>query len=260
MSKKVTALTIGVIILAGGIFALPFILEGLEPNEPDPIIDFDNPTVIIFGLEDGRGYYGRTQTVEIVASDPTTDIDSVWYNWNGNNVSYTSIAEIEFDLGYNTLTAWANDSAGNFASDSITFLITSGNFFSSVWNTSNISAGSSAENQVKLPLMYFGNYLFIVDWGDGSNDTIEIAEYTQPEVIHTYGTPGVYTINITGNIVGWKFDLSSDYLKLLEIKHWGDLQFVDGGEYFLECQNLIITADDIPNLTGITSMYRAFYE
>ncbi len=67
--------------------------------------------------------------------------------------------------------------------------------FLSVWDTIKTSSGSSLSNQVTLPLHWSGDYNFIVDWGDGSNDTITDGD--QLEKTHTYTFEGMYTINIT---------------------------------------------------------------
>ena len=88
--------------------------------------------------------------------------------------------------------------------------------FLSVWNTTKTSAGSSGSNQVRLPLQSSGIYNFLVDWGDESNDTITI--WNQDAVTHTYASEGVYTINITGIIIGWYFNNGGDRLKILEIQ------------------------------------------
>ena len=130
------------------------------------------------------------------------------------------------------------------------------NEFLSVWDTTRTSSGSSDNNQVHLPLESSGTYNFLVDWGDMSNDTITI--WDQPEVTHTYASTGVYTITITGTIVGWRFNNGGDRSKILKIQQWGCLQLGNSGSYFYGCSNLILMATDNLNLTGTTSLYRAF--
>lgn len=131
-----------------------------------------------------------------------------------------------------------------------------GNGFISRWNTTLTSYGSSDTNQIKFPLESSGNYDFSVDWGDGTSDTI--TSWNQSEVVHTYSLEGVYTINITGQITGWKFNNEGDRLKLLEIKQWCDLKLGNSGKYFYGCENLKITATDMLNLNGTTNLEYAF--
>ncbi len=53
----------------------------------------------------------------------TSDGDNIWYNWNGTNISYSSAVNVVFAEGGNTLTAYANDTAGNLNSTSVTFTV-----------------------------------------------------------------------------------------------------------------------------------------
>jgi len=131
------------------------------------------------------------------------------------------------------------------------------NDFISVWNTTKISDGSSGSSQVQLPLNSDGQYNFTVYWDDGSNDTI--TNWDQAENTHTYASEGVYTITITGEIVGWQFNSGRDRLKLLEIRQWGCLQLGNLANYFSGCENLELIATDYLNLTGTTSLHRAFF-
>jgi hypothetical protein len=72
--------------------------------------------------------------------------------------------------------------------------------FISVWNTQATVASSSANNEIKLPLISSGTYNFQINWGDGKIDTI--TTYNQAEVTHKYDTPGTYTIAINKEITG----------------------------------------------------------
>ena len=143
--------------------------------------------------------------------------------------------------------------------------------FTSTWKTDNTSTGSSNNNQVRLPLMPDGAYNFLVNWGDGTINTI--ASWNQAEATHTYAAIGTYTITITGYINGWSFAAISpatgatgDRLKLLTITQWGCLQFnsnitdslVNTG-VFHTCSNLtLLTVSDTPNFKGSVSLFNFF--
>lgn len=143
--------------------------------------------------------------------------------------------------------------------------------FISTWKTDNTSTGSSASNQVKLPLMPDGAYNFLVNWGDNSINTI--TSWNQAEATHTYDAIGTYTITITGYINGWSFAAISpatgatgDRLKLLTITQWGCLQFnsnitdntISGGAFY-NCTNLtLLTVSDTPNFKGSVSTFNFF--
>ncbi|MBN2155256.1 MAG: BspA family leucine-rich repeat surface protein [Candidatus Lokiarchaeota archaeon] len=130
------------------------------------------------------------------------------------------------------------------------------NDFISVWDTTKTSTGSSSSNQVHLPLQSSGIYNFLVEWGDGDSDII--ISWNQTEVTHTYLSSGVYTVNITGMIIGWRFANGGDRLKLIEIQQWGSLRLGNSGSYFYGCSNLVLTASDNLDLTGTTSLSWAF--
>lgn len=94
-----------------------------------------------------------------------------------------------------------------------------GTTFSSTWDTTKTSTGSSAANQIKLPLIASGNYNFVVDWGDGSTNTI--TAWNQADVTHTYASSGVKNVSIAGTIKGWQFANSGDKLKITDISRGG---------------------------------------
>lgn len=128
------------------------------------------------------------------------------------------------------------------------------NAFISIWDTTQ--PGVSGSNQVQLPLESSGNYNFLVDWGDGSDDTITV--WNQAEVIHTYSFSGEYVINITGTIVGWRFNNAGDRTKIMEIQQWGCLRLGNLEAYFDGCENLVLSANDSLDLTGTTNLNKAF--
>jgi surface protein len=128
--------------------------------------------------------------------------------------------------------------------------------FISTWNTSNTSTGSSANNQVRLPLVNGGAYNFVVDWGDNSTDTI--TAWNSPLVTHTYSAVGTYTVRITGTLNGWRFANTGDRVKITNISNWGILRLGNGNGYFNGCINLTVTALDVLDLTGTSTFAQAF--
>jgi hypothetical protein len=76
-----------------------------------PVIAIINPTNIT--------YNNRTLLLNISATD--IHLDTIWYDWNGTNYTYTTPVYITFAEGSNTLYAWANDTSGNINSTNVTF-------------------------------------------------------------------------------------------------------------------------------------------
>jgi surface protein len=116
--------------------------------------------------------------------------------------------------------------------------------FVSTWNTNNINTVGDPTNQIILPLKTSGSYAFVVDWGDGSTSVVTNTNMSTTAT-HVYGVSGIYTLTITGRILGWKM-LSSESKKITEISQWGTLKAGELG--FLNCENLLINASDALDL------------
>lgn len=128
--------------------------------------------------------------------------------------------------------------------------------FTTKWKTDN--TGVSNDDQITLGLVSGGTYDFDVYWGDGNSD--HITAWDDAKKLHTYSSIGTYQVVIDGMCRGWRMYTGGDPEKLVEILQWGNagFNFGNGGEYFYNCYNLKVTAEDIPDLTGVTSFYRAF--
>ena len=84
---------------------------------------------------------------------------------------------------------------------------------STEWKTDN--TGTSADDQITLPLYDGGSYNFTVDWGDGG-PTSAITAWNDADKTHTFvGGAGTYTVTMTGNagdITGFRFDNGGENL------------------------------------------------
>ena len=85
MSKRIQAVGLVSIIVIGSVVAVLVLFYPWDTT--DPVVTIVHP---VEGL-----YVNSTQLLEIVASD-NFQIDSVWYNWEGVNVTYTGPEEIVF--------------------------------------------------------------------------------------------------------------------------------------------------------------------
>jgi surface protein len=92
--------------------------------------------------------------------------------------------------------------------------------------------------------MTSGSYAFVVDWGDGSTSVVTNTNMST-NATHVYGVSGIYTLTITGRILGWLM-LSSESKKITEISQWGTLKA--GALGFFNCENLLISASDALDL------------
>jgi surface protein len=130
--------------------------------------------------------------------------------------------------------------------------------FISTWKTNNLSTGSSTATQIKLPLVSWGTYNFVVDWGDGTTSTI--TTWNAAATTHTYATAGTYTVKIKGICTGWSFNGGGDRLKILSISSWGKLKLgTTQGFFFKGCTNLNLSGiTDILDLVGTTNLTYCF--
>lgn len=90
-----------------------------------------------------------------------------------------------------------------------------------------------------------------VDWdNDGAYDQSGVTG----SVTHDFGTAGTYTIRIRGVFPRIYFNNAGDRLKLLDIVQWGDIAWTSMLSAFRGCANLNVSATDVPNLNGVTSL------
>tara|TARA_B100000949_G_C14288877_1_gene456038 strand:+ start:3439 stop:8841 length:5403 start_codon:yes stop_codon:yes gene_type:complete len=134
----------------------------------------------------------------------------------------------------------------------IHFFVSAQTEFITTWKTDN--SGVSADNQITIPTHPDEAYDYSVDWGDGSSDTNIIGSIT-----HTYDVPGIYQVSISGEFPRIYFNESGDKDKILNIKQWGNTQWTSMESAFAGCSNLSVGAEDIPNLSNVTSLRRMFY-
>jgi surface protein len=123
--------------------------------------------------------------------------------------------------------------------------------FISVWTT------TSPNETIELPYESSGFYYGTIDWGDG-----DITDNIYSNRIHTYTTPGTYTITITGTLIGWCFGLyPSSVLNIVEVLQWGCLQLGNSGFNFYGCENLTLTnVIDVLNLSDTNSLFTSFFQ
>ncbi len=129
--------------------------------------------------------------------------------------------------------------------------------FITTWKTDN--PGGSEDNQIRI-LMIGNGYEFTVDWGDGS-DPVDYSnspgEDIQHQIEHTYSEPGTYTVSISGDfprIYFDAFDPESDHHKIMDVVQWGDIAWQSMKNAFFGASNLIISAEDAPDLSGVEDM------
>lgn len=126
-------------------------------------------------------------------------------------------------------------------------------------DTNNVSSGSSAFNQFKIPVYNGGTAKtrMHVDWGDGThsyfNTQAEATAYTK-----TYQNAGSYLVKIYGRMPYFRFNNTGDRLKLVAVEQWGRNPWRTMNGLLYGCANMTITATDVPNMLWVTDMSNAF--
>lgn len=105
----------------------------------------------------------------------------------------------------------------------------------------------------------------VVTWGDGTESALELAaaEVGAAGLNHTYSSPGIYPIWVSGSMRNIYFNNSAQAPDLLRITQWGTGSMFTAPNSmvnaFYGCSNLKITAGNtLPNTSGVTNWYRAF--
>jgi photosystem II stability/assembly factor-like uncharacterized protein len=93
-----------------------------------PLLDNSAPVISLISPQEGATYgNNESLALEFSVSDSDGDLDSCWYNINeGDNVSISNCLNSTFDVpgdGSYVLNIHANDSQGEFASDSVSFSV-----------------------------------------------------------------------------------------------------------------------------------------
>lgn len=126
-----------------------------------------------------------------------------------------------------------------------------------------IQIQTTAANEVfTLPTVSGQSYNSVVYWGDTSNSTI--TTWDDVDRAHTYVTPGIYIIEITGQFDGWSVNNTNPTrLQIKSIVDWGDSIDFDGFAYlangFYGCVYITsLPSGSIIAKSGLTSLNNLF--
>lgn len=125
--------------------------------------------------------------------------------------------------------------------------------FITTWDTRN--EGTSQKNQITIPVNKVSTYDYFVDWGDGNTDS-----HVTGAATHSYATPGIYTVKISGTFPRIQFSNAGDKKKILSVEQWGDIVWASGEAAFFGASNLVINANDTPNLSQVRNVSYMFQD
>ncbi|WP_378178487.1 BspA family leucine-rich repeat surface protein [Aquimarina sp. SS2-1] len=122
--------------------------------------------------------------------------------------------------------------------------------FITTWRT------TTANETITIPTNGVG-YNYNVNWGDGTITTGEMGNAT-----HSYTTPGIHTVSISGDFprITFIFSTADNQNKILTIEQWGNIAWTSMAGAFANCSNLTITNPgiDAPDLSNVSSLSLMF--
>jgi len=114
--------------------------------------------------------------------------------------------------------------------------------------------GTSNTNQFTIPTG-FGTFLYDVATDDGYTAT----GLTSSHTITFPSGIGTHEVRISGTFPHIYFNGGGDCNKLIDVKQWGTIVWESFEAAFDNCDNITqFSATDVPNLTQVTSIRRAF--
>ena len=195
---------------------------------------------------------GSTETVIIHGRNTYTEAGASAVDDLDGTVAVTITGDVDDTTnGTYTVTYTSTDSVGNESTATRTVIVRDALPFITTWKTDN--EGVSDDNQIRIHTTT-DNQNYTVDWGDGTQDS-----NVSGGITHTYSAAGTYTVSINGDFKNIRFVFNeTDHQKLLSIEQWGDTQWTTMEQAFAHCNNLVLNATDIPDLSDVADMSHMF--
>jgi surface protein len=244
------------------LFSSPTTVVGAANNVASASFTTGGPIGLITVSRTGSSNYTlwKNKVPNKVTLSPSTASSFEIY-LNAANVNNTLFSSSQNNIAYASVGSGLTDSETSTYYDLVNNLQTSlgrgvsnPNAFITVWNTLLTGSGTSNSSSIVLPL--FGTQAITASWGDGTVSLISSS--TQVDRTHSYATPGIYTVSITGQGQGFRFNYGGDRNKLIDIGQWGSISG-STEDTFSGCANLVGTAPD-PHVLQTTSLYGYFLE
>ncbi|TQD40516.1 BspA family leucine-rich repeat surface protein [Haloflavibacter putidus] len=127
--------------------------------------------------------------------------------------------------------------------------------FSNAQDAPFITTWEVEANDLEITIPTTGSgYDYTIDFGDGT-----VENNVSGNISHTYDSPGTYTVSITGDFPRIYFLASPYRHRIQSVEQWGDIEWASMQGAFLFCKNLILNANDTPDLSQVTDMSKMFY-
>ena len=175
----------------------------------------------------------------------STNYDKLLNEWSKLNVQ----SNVSFSVGSVT---YCNGTEGRDALTAKGWNITDGGKncpFITKWRT------TEADESILVPVNDDYTFDYTIDWGDGTIETNKRGDAT-----HTYAVAGEYEVRISGRFEAIRFRSEShSRSKIIDIVQWGEIQWKSFESAFYACDNLVMSATDVPNLANVSSLKEMFH-
>jgi surface protein len=192
---------------------------------------------------------GADPATWVKLSDPTMGT----LTWDGNgSFTYTPNPDT---YGEDTFTYKITDTEGESAVATVTITVRQDPFLIKIATADTAVNGPQT---FTIPTRSLWTYNYHVDCtNDGTDEETNLTEDYTCE----YDSDGNYTIAIRGDFPAIFFgdsDSATDAELLLEVQHWGSIQWKSFFKAFKGCESAKVIATDAPDLSQVTSMTEAF--
>ena len=195
--------------------------------------------------------------------------DNLTYQWQVSTDNGTSWADISGETGSSlTLTAVQNAQSNNqyevivssgscqTISNAVTLTVTDPTAFVTKWTF------SAASSNIQFNALTVGavNYTYAIS-PSGATGNGNFNQASAGAVTLTIAIPAGSTVTLTiesANLRRFYINDIPQKINLYEVSQWGNTAWTSMSNMFLGCSNLQITAYDIPNLSGVTTMEMMF--
>jgi surface protein len=217
-----------------------------EANRTVSVTDQTIPAIILNG----------SNVVKITKGDSFADPGAIVSDNVDANRTITGTGAVDTTTpGTYVLTYEAQDAAGNEASSVTRTIIVRGLPFVITVKTNN--DGDTNDTAFEIPTHSDTSLSYLYDV-DCDNDGTDEAADVSSNYICSYDTAGTYTVAIYGDFPAIYFNDEKDRQKILTVEAWGDTNWKTFENAFYNCSHLIIQAADMPNLSQVEDMSRAF--
>ncbi|CAM1354020.1 BspA family leucine-rich repeat surface protein [Tenacibaculum insulae] len=178
--------------------------------------------------------------------------DNTLKGWETLDAGETTIPQnITFNGGSSTFCKGANARRKLILNNGWSFTdgglnCTEADKFITTWQTTTVNES--------ITIRTSGGYFdYMIEWGDGTTESVN------GNATHTYVTPGVHTVKISGSFPKLYINGNSIGNNLLSVEQWGSIQWADMVKAFKGASNMVINATDTPDLSNCGDFYETFY-